>query len=259
MHASTFLLFVALVILGGATSCDKISGEGPLTTETRDTDPFTGVSSEISGSVDVYPGSGPTVEVSAQRNIQEILKTRVTRGVLHLYFSRSVRLASSKPIRIVIHVPSLSSVALQGSGSLRVHGPVTTAIVALSVSGSGTLQTDSVTATEKLRIKVSGSGSVRPAYLSAARGDLTVEGSGMIGTDAGQVKSLHIVLSGSGDLGLGAVKVLDAEVHGSGSGDTWLGTTDTLTAYLSGSGNIYYRGTPKLTAHVSGSGKIKPW
>lgn len=259
MHTHRALILLTLLALGGATSCDKRFGEGPLTTETRDTGPFTGISSEISGSVEVYPGSGPTVEISAQRNIQDILETRVTAGVLHLYFTRSVRLASHKPIRVVIHVPSLTSAAIQGSASLRVNGPVSIGLLELSVSGSGSLYTDSVAATDLLKVNLSGSGSIRMDYLRATAGEFSLGGSGKITANAGEIKSLQVALSGSGEVGLSAVTVQAAEVHGSGSGDTRLGDTDTLVAYISGSGNIYYRGTPKVTAHLSGSGKIKPW
>jgi hypothetical protein len=255
---TTFVLIVAVLSLAGLNSCKKLSGEGPLTTEIRDTGPFTAVVSEISGSVEVYPGSGPQVEVSAQGNIQDILETRVTGGVLHLYFRRSVHLASYTPIRVVIHVPVLSLVAVQGSASMRVSGLRTDAL-GLSVSGSGILYTDSVMISGPLNIDLSGSGSIRMAYLEALQGNLTLGGSGNIMADEGKVKTVHIALSGSGNVDFGGLSTTDAEVHESGSGDTGLGTTKTLVAYVSGSGNIYYRGTADVAAHISGSGKIKSW
>jgi hypothetical protein len=253
------VLILCVLSLAALTSCDRIAGHGPFTTETRDTGPFTGVVSEIPGSVELYPGSATGVEVYAQRNIQDVMETRVTDGVLHLYFRRNVHLASHTRIRVVIHLPRLTLVALQGSGAVKVKGTLSADAAELSVAGSGTLYADSVIITGALGLSISGSGSIQAGYLDAAKGKFSVGGSGSIVADAGEVDDLHVDLSGSGDVDLGPLRITDAEVHGSGSGDTRLGETTTLVAYISGSGNVYYRGTPAVTAHVSGSGKVKSW
>jgi len=254
---SVLILFV--FFLAALASCDRIAGHGPFTTETRDTGPFTGVVSEIPGSVEIYPGSATAVEVYAQRNVQDVLETRVTDGVLHLYFRRNVHLSSHTRIRVVIRLPRLTLAALQGSGSVKVKGMLSADAAELSVTGSGTLHADSVNTTGGLALNISGSGSIQAGQLDAAQGKFSVGGSGNIVADAGEIDDLHVDLSGSGDVDLGPLRITEAEVHGSGSGDTRLGETSTLVAYLSGSGNVYYRGTPAVTAHVSGSGKVKSW
>jgi len=238
-------------------SCHKLSGEGPQATETRDTGPFTGIESDLSGSVELYPGTPFSVTISAQQNILDVLETRVTAGTLHLYLKHNVKLAAHQPIRILIHVPEITAVAVNGSGTVKIMDTLTTASLALSVAGSGNLYTDTLTVTDRLSVTLSGSGSVSMPYLKATAGNFTLGGSGKISSAAGSLGDLDIAISGSGAVDLSDVISRNAVVRASGSGETRIGDVQTLDVHLSGSGNVYYSGTPEVTTQISGSGKIK--
>lgn len=250
------ILFACLASLLSMEACHKIIGEGSVTTETRDTEPFSGVEADISGIVDVYPDSVRRVEVSGQENILDVLETRVTDGILHLYFQRNVRV-SGKPLRVTIHMPSPNTLAVNGTADLKLIGPAEGDSLSLSVAGSGSLHTDALRLGQKLSVDLSGSGAIDIDSADTPSGDFSLSGSGRISAAQGQVDELGVSLGGSGDVRLDAVSSLKAEIHSSGSGQVAIGDTRTLEVHLSGSGNVYYTGSPEITTHISGSGKVR--
>lgn len=252
----TFLLVLSLAALLGAISCDKLSGEGPLVTESRDTGPFTGVESDISGSVTLY-GDGPAgVELSGQKNILDVLETKVTGSVVHIYMNHHVQLRSHKPVQVTVRAPELHMAAVNGSGHLRIVGTRHAEEMKLSVAGSGDLLTDSLQLAGGITGTLSGSGSLVIGCLVTPQGVFRLGGSSKIQAETAVVETLEIALSGSGNADLGAVTSREAVVRVSGSGNATIGYTDTLLAELSGSGNLRYRGSPHITSDISGSGKL---
>jgi hypothetical protein len=83
-------LSVVVVLLASVLfifpSCEKVVGEGPLVTQTRTVGNFTGVSSEMSGTVNFAIAPEYKVEITAQQNILDVLNTNIVNGVLHIDF-----------------------------------------------------------------------------------------------------------------------------------------------------------------------------
>ncbi|MET0392880.1 MAG: head GIN domain-containing protein [Chitinophagaceae bacterium] len=222
------------------TSCTKerLVGEGPVVTETRSLSGFTGVSSGCSGRVNFRVDPVYKVEVTAQQNILDVLRTRVVNGVLDIDFKNNVNIRRHEDIVINVSAPSAGYFRLSGSGSIYTEGSMATNRLTLEVSGSGSMFLQQAVIAGKLDARISGSGSMTIAAGSAGN------------------EELHI--SGSGNMDFSNLAAAQAETHISGSGDMKVNLSQSLDARISGSGSVYYKGNPLITTHISGSGKVKP-
>jgi len=288
-----------VVLTAGICGCSYfgpcIDGSGPVISDIRDIENFTGVSN--TGSFDVYVTHADTfgVEVVAQQNLIPVIETYVSGYTLIVKTQNGTCLRSSIPIRVNVSLPETETLRLSGSG--RVFADVASGSeVEISNSGSGNMAIDSVMADTYL-LSNSGSGhiSITGSYINEL--DAVQSGSGaiMCGTlmGASEVKMRHsssgdisaaiidgavidVVLSGSGTLELtgdaqaaeyslnssGRIDAIDLEasdVHATntGSGKILVWATDLLDATITGSGDIIYRGNPLITTRITGTGNVR--
>jgi hypothetical protein len=230
------LLAAAIIIF---PSCRKVIGEGPLVTETRAVANFTGISSEMSGSVYVTIGPAYKVEITAQRNILDVMNTNVANGVLHIDFKDNVRVRAHEDITVNISAPSGDYFRLSGSGNMDVNGDVAANSLKLTLSGSGNIAVQKAVIVYKIDAEVSGSGNITIVNGSAINEDLDI--------------------SGSGNIQLAGVAAQKTVTHISGSGDVKAVVSQSLDVYISGSGSIYYHGNPIISTQISGSGRVIPF
>lgn len=232
-------LLVALFGLFIFSSCKKITGEGPVVTETRPVSNFTGVSFETAGKLNFSIGPEWHVELMAQRNILDVLHTNVVNGVLHIDFKDNVRVRDYEEIICNITAPAADYFRLSGSGDINVHGPITASNFTTTISGSGNIYVQNAAITGNIKANVSGSGSI--AILN------------------GSAISEDIDISGSGNIDLAGVPAQSASTHTSGSGDVKVNLSKSLDVHISGSGSVYYHGSPIISTHISGSGRVIPF
>lgn len=234
----TTVALLAIFALFFFSACEKVVGTGPLVTETRNTSPFTGVSVEFGGKVNVHIGSPLKVEVTAQQNIQEILQTTVVGGVLRLDYKNGTWVRNDADVVVNITMPYADYLKLSGSGDLNLTGKLVTNALNLQVSGSGNISLQEVELAGLLDARISGSG------------DMHIY--------AGTVGHEELQISGSGTMNLVGVQAQTADTRISGSGDIRLKVSQTLDAHISGSGSVFYAGAPQISTQISGSGKVRP-
>lgn len=234
------LSFLAIGLLA-VSSCrkDSIWGEGPLVTETRSVDNFTGISTGISGEVEFTVGPVYKLEVTAQQNILDVMRTQVVNGVLEIDFRNSVRVKTHEDITVKITAPSVSLLRLSGVGDMRTTGDIVTNRLDLTVSGAGNINLAKAIVADKIDARISGTGSIN------------------MGT--GSAKNEELRISGSGGMNLSNVPVEKADIHISGSGDMKVDVSQSIYASISGSGSVLYKGNPTITTNISGSGTVKPF
>ena len=233
-----------VALLGAAVlfifpSCEKVVGEGPLVTQTRSVGNFTGVSSEMSGTVNFAIAPEYKVEITAQQNILDVLNTNVVNGVLHIDFKNNVRVKQHEDLLINITAPYADYFRLSGSGNMNVQGDVAANNLKVTISGSGNIAVANATIADKIDADVSGSGNISIANGSAVNEEVDI--------------------SGSGKVEMPGVAAHNAVTHTSGSGDVKLALSTNLDAHISGSGSVYYHGNPIISTHISGSGKVIPF
>lgn len=231
-----FIPIITIINIFCFSSCEKITGEGPVETEERAYNNFSGLYAAIPGTIYYTKSNNFKVQLKAQRNILDIIKTSVRGNELKLDYRSNTIVGKHNTIEIHVSAPSLESLHLDCSGTVRVTGNIISQNLHSQVSSSGSLIIDSVQITDVLRA--------------------TVSGSGKINILSGQTASENITISGSGNANVSAVKALNTIARINGSGYTKVYPIQTLNAFISGSGDIYYLGNPIISSHISGSGKI---
>ncbi|MEO8403558.1 MAG: head GIN domain-containing protein [Chitinophagaceae bacterium] len=232
----------SLIILAAASlivfsSCEKVVGEGPVVTETRMVDSFTGVSSGFSATVNYTIGPVLRVEVQGQQNVLDVLKTSSSNGILTVDFKDNARVKSHEPVIVNITAPSLDYITQTGSGNIFAKGHIVSTRLDINISGSGNISVEDAVISDKIDARVSGSGHL------------------VITTGAAKNETLQV--SGSGYMDLVNVPAQNADVHISGSGYTKVNLSQSLDAHISGSGDVWYLGNPVISTHISGSGKVR--
>src|SRR6476620_2621321 len=114
-------------------SCRKVTGDGPVVSETRGVSAFNGIDARVSASVYYTQSPVVKVEVSAQQNILNVLETYVSNNKLVVKYKDGVHVNSHDAIRVEKSAPDLNSLRLSGSGNIYVNNPVTTGSLELDI------------------------------------------------------------------------------------------------------------------------------
>ena len=228
-------LVLAVSLLFTLSSCEKVVGEGPVVTETRSNTNFDEVSLSLPGRLELQQGSAFKVELSAQRNVLDRIRTQQNGSELVLKFENNTRIKSHEEITVRITLPELEALSVSGSGNARAYGLYEGSSLRLKISGSGNLEVDEAVY-NNIDASISGSGNIWVKNGTAKVSDLRISGSGSVYMENLPVKNVHTTTSGSGNMRVWA--------------------EEKLHATISGSGSVQYRGTPIVDANISGSGRV---
>lgn len=193
-HRIAGVVFLGTVTLA-AGACGKgsgIEGSGVSKTETRAVSDVSEVQLDGVGTLEIAQAPTTSLTVVADDNVLPLLTTRVDGGKLVIGCSKSVRPKTGIVVRLTS--PAIRSIALTGTGDVRVHGWHSDDL-AVMVPGAGDIALDG--AVQRLTVNVSGTGDVDAAKLVAK--DATVD------------------VSGAGDAKVNATGTLNASVSGAGS------------------------------------------
>lgn len=238
MKNKTFII-AAVISLFAFSSCEKVTGEGPVITETRPVNGFKKISVSISGKVNYYISPDYSIQIQAQQNILDILQTNKVGDELVLKFQDGKRVRSHEDIIVNIHAPYAEGVNLSGSGEFNLWSMVRAEDMKLRISGSGNIFISDIDLSDELEANVSGSGNIIVNNGNTKRESLRISGSGNIRTANVFAETATTEISGSGDIELRAQKKIDATISGSGS--------------------VFYKGNPVILTKISGSGKVVPF
>ena len=229
---------LSMIFLSACTR-EVITGSGPLVTETRSAVNFTGVSNKVPGKVNFKIGNEFKVEVTAQKNVLDVMYTDVVSGHLTIGFRNNTRVKDHEQITIDITAPTADYFSISGTGDVNVQGDLITNSLYLGVSGVGNIILQKAIIQGNLKARISGSGDIRIGTGSAVDEDLSI--------------------SGSGNMDFIDVTSSRAETQTSGSGSMKVNVSQKLDARISGSGWVYYKGNPVVVKKISGSGEVRPW
>lgn len=227
-----------IVLIAASTSCQKgifgsVKGKGPNVTEIRSVTGFNKIKLDMDADITYVQDADYYVEISAQANVLEVIRTDVSAGELRIDTRKWVRRHSN--INIIVHSPD---------------------IVGLRISGSGNITTSGTISTTYMDLHISGSGNITLAHLATPELESSVSGSGNIKVSSGTSTNAKAAISGSGDIDLLGITSVNANAKISGSGSILIHVTTQLDATISGSGNIKYAGSPTVNTHISGSGSV---
>jgi len=247
--ATTLLGALALgqMLAPSQAQAGSVQGSGNSGTELRTLDAFEAIA--LSGAMDlvVRQGSQQSVQVQADDNLLPMLETVVEPGrngsTLKVRWKREgvfngFRIGNYMQTRskvlITVVVPTLSALAVAGSGDVRLE-TFNTPSLQLSLSGSGDARLNDLT-TEELGVRISGSGDV---------------------SGKGSATRVKISIAGSGDVRLIEMRADDVSVSIAGSGDAAVFAQKALSVSIAGSGDVTYAGDAQVKSSVAGSGSVR--
>lgn len=191
---------------------DTIEGSGKMVTQAREIEPFVNLDANGSFDIEIRIGSEPSLELTFDDNIIDLIDTRV-RGKT-LFIDSDEGYSSRHACKVVVTVPKMESVQLNGSGDVFLEG-IHGEIFECELNGSG----DVVASGEidELEIDISGSGDVDARELKA--------------------KNAYVRIHGSGDVKVFASEDFDGAVYGSGD-IKYYGNPKHKSTHVAGSGSI---------------------
>jgi len=235
MKTIKFLILILLVT--GSTSCivnfnETIYGSGNVITEARDVSGIDGLKVSTGIDVVIKQGDKESLEIHADDNLMEHIKTEIVEGTLKIYTDKSIR--QEKSLKAYLMYKDLNMLRITSAGD---------------VTGENTLKT------EKLRIDVSSAGDLK-LDVEADEISLDISSSGDVRI-SGTAGYMDADLSSAGDLNAYELIVKDCEVDCSSAGDARIYATGEMDLSCSSAGSIYYRGDAVLvSSHTSSAGSI---
>ena len=210
----------------------SIKGEGNAVTKEITLDPFHSIGLSLDADVILKQGSPQKVEIDAEANIIDNIKTKVRNGTWNIGIEENV--IKHEKITIYITIPDLKAVSVAGSGDVTTKGAFTgMENLALSIAGSGDLKLEGEA--KSLDISVAGSGDVLMA---------------------GSAGKVGVSIAGSGDVNLKDLVAGDCDISIAGSGNCKVNTSGNLDVSIVGSGDVYYTGGAKVHSSIMGSGDL---
>jgi len=216
---------------------EKIKGNGNVTTITRTTSDYDGISCAGSFDYILVSGTEGKITIEGEENLLKYVVTEVKDNKLVVKTEKNINLSpsSNKTIKVTIPFKDIDNISLAGSGDLTNIDTITATDLKVSLAGSG----DIVLTIETTSVKGSIAGS----------GDLTLKGN---------TNDLEARVAGSGDFHGFNLQANNTDVSIAGSGDAAVVSKESLKARIAGSGNIEYKGNPnKEDSKVAGSGSIR--
>ena len=215
---------------------EKIKGNGNITTVTRTTSDYDGISCAGNFDYVLVAGTEGKITIEGEENLLKYIITEVKGAKLVVKTENNVNLkpSTNKSILITIPFKDIDNIALAGAGDLTCKDTITTSDLKVSMAGSG----DVVLTIETNSVKGSLAGS----------GDLTLKG---------KTNDLDANIAGSGDFHGFELLAKTTDVSIAGSGDAEVVSNESIKARVAGSGDIKYKGNPKKEdTKVLGSGNI---
>ena len=189
------------------------------------------VASGIRATVEI--GARKPVHLEADKELLEVIETRVEDGTLHVGFKPRAHVWNTGEVTVSIQTPQLHAVA--GSGGAVVRATFTRSTdSAISASGGSELHVRGVDARE-----------------------LAVEGSGGAVLDvAGRADQLSLQLSGGSHFDARQFEAKNVAVQGSGGSVAELRASGKVRGALSGGSEMHVRGGARASVATSGGSEI---
>jgi hypothetical protein len=187
-----FLIFIAAIVVGVVFSNlisfefgsgklsnfsldSSVKGSGVTASEARSTADFDGVSVEGVFELEIRVGKDFSVEVEADDNLLQYIKTEVDGGILNIETTEGVK--SSNPIRIRVTSPEINTLRASGASKVSLAGVNNSS---LDVESSGASKITMEGETSEVRIEASGASSVDAEALKAASASVDSSGASKV-------------------------------------------------------------------------------
>lgn len=230
------ILLFCLLLLADISAIRAQNGDKGVTTQTRTVSNFSGITLNVPADLELSQGENFSVRLEGNKNEVDQVITEQKGGQLIIrYKENDWKSGADHSLRIVVSLPKIEGLEVNGSGKIITITDLETADLTLEVNGSGNIKTKTIKADN----------------ISA-----TVNGSGILWI-SGNSRSLRLDVNGSGKIDAESLVCEKAKAGITGSGNILLGNANAIDALITGSGNIYYSGkSTNVKKSVTGSGNV---
>jgi hypothetical protein len=232
--ASLLCLSAVLIFSAAQVNAQRVTGNGNVVSQDRNTKSFSGIHSRGSFNVVITDGNEQKVRVEAEENLQEYITVEVQGDELVISTKKLVNIRATKNMTVYVTAHGLKSVKLSGSGNVK--------------------STNTLTGSDEFEAKSSGSGNITLDVETNSL-DMAISGSGNM-TLKGKTKNLDGSISGSGNIRAKNLQADVASIKISGSGDAELVANEKLDSRIAGSGSVRYWGNAAVSTKIAGSGSV---
>lgn len=214
MKSISVIISLAAILTFPSCTKERIRGNGPITTETRNVSGFTSVS--VAGSTNVYITQGAVfkVEVKGYSNLLPYFETKVVNNTLQLGFKQNVNVKNDNT-DVYITMPALNGLQLAGSGNISTSGAFNgNTDFNVRIDGSGNIHFGTGS-TQNFYSVIAGSGSIYAIGMISDKADVNTSGSG--NTEITALSELKVTIAGSGNVYYGGTPLISTQISGSGA------------------------------------------
>ncbi|MBO0356857.1 DUF2807 domain-containing protein [Hymenobacter sp. BT186] len=221
MKSFALLSVLATTALVGLSACSSVAQQQ------RSVGSFQMV--KASGAINLYVRQGPTtkVEVDADEDVLESVKTEVRGNTLTIYRDKNFSLTGmlrSKTVKVYITTPQLAGIEVSGASDVKGETPISA---------------------DDFRIQASGASDVT-LTLNAKSLTTNASGASDIRLD-GRVERQQVDISGSSDYRASDLRSRKASVQASGASDAYVYVDDELQARSSGASDVHNKGRARVS------------
>ncbi|MGA9269380.1 MAG: head GIN domain-containing protein [Lutimonas sp.] len=205
-------ILILITLFMSCTSDDEINGSGNLITESRDVDAFSKVSSEGVFEVVITQGSPQSVEITADDNIMNKVKTRVISDELQLYLDDDYNY-SGITLQAKISAEALNGIMNSGVGDMEISNVNENGAFSIDNFGTGNITIEGSAAS--LNVVSEGTGNILAFDFFVEDCSIDILGTGFVQTNCSD--NLDITIEGSGDVYYKGNPTINTSITGSGS------------------------------------------
>ncbi len=236
------LMILSAVLLGACgfsniTLGRTLRGSGNVISETREVSGFDKIQIDGAGELYLTQGDQESLEIKAEDNIIEQIRTEVQDGTLVISFDEHfprLNLVPTRTIRFNLSVIDVEKITINGAAT----------VTAEEWQG------------ESLEVEINGAAEIDMHQVDLAVLDLRLDG-GADCSMSGSAQDVTVRVDGAGSVDLKDLQSSTSEVVINGASEARLWVTEKLNAEINGAGSIRYYGSPQVSQNIQGIGTIR--
>lgn len=240
---TSFLLMFAAIYIFYQPNFGSRTGNGEVITEARDLTDFNRIDIAGIGEAVVTLGDTFQVDVTAEANLIEFVRTEVRGDELRIEIEGPLfgSIQPTEPITYTITLPVLEAIELSGNTTLQATAISTEDDFKVDQSGS-TVVTLAGLVADEVEIDLSGASTLEFERLEAAELDVDLSGASVMTVSAGTVATQRVDLSGSANYNAAELATQETRGDASGSSTATVQVHEALDVDVSGSARVSYSG-----------------
>ncbi len=204
-----YLILSSFVLV--SCKLNGIKGNGNEISEVREIGSFDKIDASGSFEIEIIIGNKTLVEITAESNLMDYIKTKVKGSTLYIYSKESLR--PKRDLKINIIVPSLVSIDCSGANELSAYG-INSSEFELDLSGASSVVIEGIA--NSVTIDISGAADLDA--MNFITEDLEIDVSGAANAIINSSNSVNAEVSGAGHIALyGNPTDVKTDISGAGS------------------------------------------